>query len=394
MDIKKFERERENIPLSKKYCYFDTASTGPIPNYVYEGVKKFQDDRYLVGGDCDWDGKNTSEMIEWAKDLLGKMINCDGEDIAFGQNSSQMFNLFSHNIKLDKGDNVILMDNTFISGKFAWQLEKNRGIELRYVKNQNGEIKIQDIFKLVDKNTKVISISFVESSSGFKHNVKEIGEFCNKNNIYLVVDAVQALGVLQVDVKKMNIDFLVGNDYKWMMNYCGSGFAYVSKKIRKDLQQWGAGWMSDNERYNTNKKELILRADAGRYEFGYLNVSSVYGLGLVASHYLELGKENIENYVMSLVDYLYSEVEKIPSLKIYNPYNKENRSSIVNICFPKKLKITSQTLLENGVFASVQEKEELKYDSICRISIHYFNNKNDIDTLLNTIKKEIKKCQI
>jgi len=386
MDIKKFEKERQNIPLAKKYCYFDTASTGPIPNYVYEGVKKFQDDRYLVGGDCDWNGMGTIEMMQCTKEALGKMINCDAEDIAFGQNSSQMFSLFSHNINLKEGDNVILMEDAFISGRFAWQVEINKGIELRYVKSKNGEVKPEDIFNLVDKNTKVISICFVESCCGFRYDIEVIGEFCNKNNIYLVVDAVQAFGVLNIDVKKMNIDFLVGNDYKWMMNYCGSGFAYISKKVRANLNQWGAGWMSDNERYNTSKNELILRDDAGRYELGYLNVSSIYGLGLVGAHYLDLGKEDVEKYVMDLVDYLYSKVEETPNLKIQNYYDRKNRSSIVYISFPKKLKITSETFLKNGVFVSVQEKEELKNDSICRISLHYFNNKEDIDTLVNIIK--------
>ena len=97
----------------------------------------------------------------------------------------------------------------------------------------------------------------------------------------LAVDAVQALGVLNVDVARSHIDFLVGNDYKWMMNFCGTGYAYVSHKVRDMVKHWGAGWMSDTDRFDTRKEHISLRDDAGRFEIGHQNTGGIYGLGLI-----------------------------------------------------------------------------------------------------------------
>ncbi|MFQ8689537.1 MAG: hypothetical protein ACLR9K_06660, partial [Blautia sp.] len=87
--------ERERFPVLRDSVYLETAGTGLIPDYVYEGVKKYQDDRYYIGGDSDWgDGKGTLDMMWESKESLGQMIHAQPEDLAFGNNSSQMFNLF------------------------------------------------------------------------------------------------------------------------------------------------------------------------------------------------------------------------------------------------------------------------------------------------------------
>jgi cysteine desulfurase / selenocysteine lyase len=115
------QNKRERFPIIKNYAYFKTASTGLIPDYVYEGVKKYQDDRYRVGGDSDWNGKGTLAMMADSKMLLSQMIHCLPDDIAFGLNSSHLFTLFSEGIPWQPGDNVILSNHAWISTRFTWQ---------------------------------------------------------------------------------------------------------------------------------------------------------------------------------------------------------------------------------------------------------------------------------
>jgi cysteine desulfurase / selenocysteine lyase len=380
------KRERERFPIIKKYAYFETASTGLIPDYVYEGVKKYQDDRYLVGGDSDWNGKGTLAMMADSKALLAEMINCSPDDIAFGLNSSHLFTLFSEGIQWKPGDNVILSDNAWISTRFTWQTHEPDGLELRYAQTNKGAVTPEQIMVLADDRTRVIALSLVESSTGFRQDLDPIGAFCRERGIYLAVDGVQALGVLPVDVKKMKIDFLVGNDYKWMMHYCGIGFAYVSPALRGVLRQWGAGWMSDAERFNATKQHLTLRDDAGRYELGYPNAPGIYALGMVASHYLALGKETVEDYVLDLMDYLDTEIGKIPGAGIWARYERKNQSSIAVILLSNALKVTSEKLLANGVFAHTRDGTAYGADSAIRVSLHYYNNHSDIDRLVAVIK--------
>lgn len=386
MNTELFERERRRFPLIEKYAYFETAATGLIPDYVYEGVKKYQDDRYLVGGDSDWNGKGTLDMMAQTKENLAAMINCLPEDICFGSNSSQMYTLFSEGIGLKRGDNVILSDKAWISTRFAWQLQEETGVVIHYVQTNKGAIDFEELVRLVDANTKVISLSFVESSTGYRIDAERIGNFCREKGIWFAVDGVQALGVLPVDVKQMHIDFLVGNDYKWMMHYCGTGFACVSEALRGVLKQWGAGWMTDSERFNTDKQQLTLREDAGRYELGYPDAPGIYALGLVAEHYLNLGAEAIEACIMELMDYLYQQVNVISGASIWAEYPRQHRSGIANILLGEELKVTSEKLLQNGVFAHVRDGKDFGVHSMLRVSMHYYNNKADIDRLTAVIE--------
>jgi len=379
-------QERERVPIIKNYAYFETASTGLIPDYVYEGVKKYQDDRYLVGGDSDWNGKGTLAMMADSKANLGRMLGCTPADIAFGLNSSHMFTLFSEGIAWQPEDNIILTDNAWLSTRFTWQTHEPAGLELRYVKTNRGAVLPEQIFALADERTRVISLSLVESRTGFRQDLTPIQAFCQKRGIYLAVDGVQGIGVMPVDVQKMGIDFLVGNDYKWMMHYCGTGFAYVSPKMRGVLRQWGAGWMSDDERFNSDKRQLGLRDDAGRYELGYPNAAGIYALGMVAAHYLALGAETIEEYVLDLTDYLYESIEKIPGAGIWAKYERKNRSSIAIIQLADALQVTSEKMLANGVFAHTRDGAEYDADSAIRVSLHYYNDRSDIDRLCEVIR--------
>ncbi len=386
----KFEEERKQFPLAEKYAYFETGATGLIPTYVYEAVKKYQDDRYLVGGDANWNGKGTLAMMQDSKHLLAQMICATADDIAFGQSSSQMFTLFTEGIGLQAGDNIIITDNAWLGTRFAAQTHETSGVEVRYIPTENGIMKLQSLVDLVDTHTKAVAISFVESHSGFKQDLAEIGAFCDEKEIWFAVDAVQGMGVLPIDVQKMQIDFLVGNDYKWMMHYCGTGFAYISKELRNVLKPWGAGWMSDDERFNTGKKQLSMREDAGRYELGYPNVAGIYALGLVAQRYLKLGKENIEIYVLALQDYLEKNVATIPGACMGAYYPQKNKSSISNILLDDRFDLQPSTLKKNGVFLDVRDGAPYNKKYYMRVAIHYFNNTNDIDRLLNVIKARAK----
>lgn len=107
-------KQRDKFPILKNKIYFLTPSTGLIPNYVYKAVKHYQDERFFEGGDSNWDGMNTLEMIEFSKKQLGMMLGCDRRNITFRDNSSRMLNLFINGIDFKKGDNVIITEDALL----------------------------------------------------------------------------------------------------------------------------------------------------------------------------------------------------------------------------------------------------------------------------------------
>lgn len=388
--MKKCEEFRKCVPAANTQSYFDSAETGLIPDFVHDAVQRYQEQRYQEGGDALWaydDGPeiSTLEMMERSKKAIAKMIGASAEEIAFGQNSSHMYTLFTSGLDFEKGDNIILPEDSWISNRYAWQIRQQEGLEIRYVKMHRGEISVEECTSLCDERTKAICMPFVEPSTGFTVDVETIGNFCKKKNIWFVVDGVQAIGILPIDVKKMNIDFLVGNDYKWMMNYCGTGLAYISKPLQTALIQRSAGWMSDNERFNTGKKELQLRDDAGRFELGFLTTSGIYGMGLVAEKYVQLGAVNIKNYVFALINYLKTEIDKINGVRLLYDFSEENKSAITFLVFESSLRLSNEKLEEERIHVKVKPFD-CQGRQIMRVSIHYYNNKEDIDRLIRFIK--------
>lgn len=389
MEIQKFRDFREHVPGACKRAYFDTATTGLIPDFVYEAVSRYQRDRYLEVGDTCWyyaDGSRlgTLDMMERTKGALAEMIGSRKENIVFGQNSSQMYTLLTGGLVFEPGDNVVLPEDGWMANRFAWQIRQQDGLKLRYVTPKDGMILAEDVIAACDSRTRAIAMPLVEPSTGYLIDAERLGRFCREKDIFFAVDGVQALGVLPVDVEKMGIDFLVGNDYKWMMNFCGTGYAYISPKLQKALKQTAAGWLSDDERFNTEKETLRLREDAGRFELGFPTVSGIYGVGLVAEQYNALGREDIESYVRSLSEQLCRRAKFLQGIKLAYDFPLENRSSIMILQIDPKLGITDKVFADAGIYAPISVAEDGVHQRL-RLCFHYYNNVEDVERLCDAL---------
>lgn len=386
---KSVEDFRKQVPVTDKWAYFETASTGLVPNVVYDGVRRYLDDRYLQGGDSVWHYDDadvgTLTMLQRSKEALGQMIHGNPERIAFGQSSTQMFTLVTEGIDYGTKDNVVTVDRGWIGNRFAWQKRESEGLEVRYAEPIDGAITPEQLMSLCDEHTRAVTVNLVESKTGYLMDMDKLAEMCRAQNLLLFVDGVQALGALQVDVERWGIDLLVGNDYKWMMNFCGTGYAYISERLQSLIRRWGAGWMSDSDRFNTNKEQLTLRPDAGRFEIGYPHADGIYGLGLAAMQNKRLGSEVVEKYVCDLAEDFSNRVEQTQDLRLAYNFQRENRCQIVCIKATKDCSVTNEMLEEAGVFAHFSAPDE-KGERSMRLSFHVYNNQEDLDRFFAVFK--------
>lgn len=388
---KSIEGFRNHVPVTQECSYLVTASTGLIPDFVYEGVRRYQDERYLKGGDSTWlyEDKTvgTLEMMERSKKAIGQMLGCDSTEIAFGQSATQMFTMVTEGIDYASDANVVTVGEGWIGNRFAWQKREREGLQVRYVKPVNGIITAEQIIEQCDEHTAAVTVNLVESATGYRVDIDALGTFCSEKHILLFVDAVQAAGVLSVDVKKSKIDFLVGNDYKWMMNFCGTGYAYIGAKVEPLIKHWGAGWMSDKDRFDTSKKYLELRSDAGKFEIGYPHADGIYGLGLVAMQYNLIGSEKIENYVCSLADYCRKRAENTQGISIAYGMPASGRCQIVLLSLESSLGITDDDFAKAGVIVPSLGEPDSSGRYRMRLSFHYYNNQEDVDRFFSVIER-------
>ncbi len=386
---KSVEALRARVPVTEKWAYFETASTGLVPDFVYDGVRRYLDDRYYKGGDSVWEfpdaNVGTLEMMERSKAALGRMIHGAPDRIAFGQSSTQMFTMVTEAIDYGPQDNVVAVDRGWIGNRFAWQKRQAEGLEVRYAVPENGAITPEQMMALCDEHTRAVTVNLVESKTGYRIDMDRLGQLCRERGVMLFVDGVQALGALQVDVERWGVDLLVGNDYKWMMNFCGTGYAYISRRLQPLIRHWGAGWMSDDDRFNTGKARLTLREDAGRFEIGYPHADGIYGLGLVAAQYDLLCGAEVERHVCGLADYFTAKLAQTPWLHLAYEFPVKNRCQIVYIKAAADCPVTDETLEKAGVFAHFEAPDEHGERGM-RLSFHVYNNKQDIDRFFSAFE--------
>lgn len=285
---------------------------------------------------------------------------------------------------------MVVVDNAFITTPFAFNAREADGLEVRMAKTENGYISAEDLCSYADERTRVIAVNHVESSTGYRIDMEYIGNFCREHDIIFAVDAAQSAGIMEIDVERMHIDFLVGTDYKWLCHFRGVGFAYVSPRLRSDstkLACRSAGWGSDTERFNTAKRHWDPHPDARRYEYGGFHNVGIYCVSEVIRHYLALGKKDVQEYALGLADYCYEKAAASPVVDIAYSFPKENRSAIVVLKIDGKYELSTEKLRQYGVFAAVDGGSDTQrgcYTS--RLALHYYLTRQDIDKLFDAIE--------
>lgn len=390
MELEKFQRERLHFPALEGSIYFNAASFGLVPDYVLKATEENNRQR-RYHQNIGVNGKSQYAMLEEVRPVFARLINARPEDIAYGLSSSQMYGILTSNLDIRPGDNVVMADNAFITTPFTFNAREPDGLEVRMAKTENECISARELCSYADEHTRVIAVNHVESSCGYRTDMEYIGNFCRERGIIFAVDAVQSCGVMEVDVEKMKIDFLVGTDYKWLCHFRGVGFAYIRKELREKLPCRCAGWGGDIDRFNTAKRHWDPHPDARRYELGGFNNIGIYCVSLVIEHYLSLGKKDVQEYTLGLTNYCYEKAAASGIVDIAYPYDEENRSQIVVLRVPGKYELSTEKLQGFGVYAAVDGGPNSAHGGIgqdytIRLGLHYFLNYGDIDRLFSAIE--------
>ena len=375
MNTQKFATIRaDQFPITERYAYLDTATTGPFATSTRNAMVGYIDNRYREGMDIP-DYLENWNLAEKLRYTVAAVLNADAGEIFFSGSGSDMINVFSRGIELKENANVVTTDLSFPSTPYTWMNRVGQG-NVKNAVSRNGQVPAKALFDLVDDNTAVISLCLVENTSGFRHDIGKIGEFCQQRGIYLVLDVTQCIGALNVDVKNTHIDYLIATTYKWLNAPFGISFAYASKRVLDRIRPTFVGWTGTKDRHNHSRFKLEMTEGANRFETGNLNWLGLTAIDQSMAMYLELGKDDVEQYILGLTDYVYEKIGELPDVGLVGPFPKKNRSGIVFLTFPKEWKLDDGIVRENGIRAHVTSETTM------RISMHFFNNRADIDKLV------------
>ena len=374
MDDKTIEKYRREFPVVENYIYLDHAGVAPASLRVKSAVEVFLRES-SEGGAFHYPA--WAHRINEVRTSCARLIHAEADEIAFVKNTSHGLSLVAEGINWKAGENILFYEREFPSNIFPWQNLKRKGVEARLVPFRNGRVQIEDIERLMDSRTRMVTVSSVQFSNGFRIDLKRLGGLCRDRNILLCVDAIQSLGMIPMDVQACNVDFLSADAHKWLLGPEGIGIFYCRKELTERIAPSLIGWKSVQNELDFDQPHLVLKRDAQRFEEGSMNLMGVFGLGAAVELLLEASIEDIEQHVLDLGDEIIEEADK-RGFEILTPRERRERGGNVTFRGHFDQEAVRSGLREKGIMVNVR-------GGGLRVSPHFYNIESDIEKLFKAI---------
>jgi len=320
------------------------------------------------------------EMVGETRKEVAKLIRANPEEIAFVKNTTEGMGIIANGYPLNKGDNIIVADQEHPTNLYAWINLQQKGIELRVVSSKDNKILLEDIIDKIDENTKIITTSAVQFSTGYYIDLEKLGSICKKRNILLVVDGIQAIGRLDIDVKKCNIGYLACGGNKGLLSMLGAGFVFCDEKIVQSVIPPYASYQSVENYVKppaliTDYSKINWHKDSRRFESGNLNYAGIAAIGAGVHLINTIGIREIEKHILNLEEQLIEGLKNLP-FKLRSPVEKEYRSGLLCVYYPTDIEARINEILKKyKIYVTLR-------GGYIRISIHFYNTEEDINTML------------
>jgi cysteine desulfurase/selenocysteine lyase len=368
---------RALFPITRSAVYLNHAAVSPLPAPVLIAVEAQLKD-VAENGSVNY--RSWVATKERARTLMADMLGTRAEEIAFMRNTSDGLSTVANGLKWRAGDNVVTFRREFPSNVYPWlRLREACGVEVRVCEERDGRIDLDEMIALIDSQTRVVAVSQVQYASGFRLDLARLGRAARAHDALLVVDVIQALGVIPTNVVSDLIDVAAAASHKWLLSPEGVGILYLSDRARARIAPTLVGWVSVLQPEDYSNFEQPWNKGALAWETGTGPTALIHGLEASLKLLTDTGSKRIAEYLEQLTDYL---CEKLAGrhYEIVSSRRPGEKSQIVCI-------------RHLGGMAPLALYSHLKHRNIVtaprgdrlRISPHFYNTFAEIDQLLNNL---------
>ena len=372
--------------------YLDNAATSfPKPKEVATAVYDFMVNNGTSSGRGSYKKAMQSDYIVYeCRKLIGKLFNFDNpKKVVFTSNVTDSLNIAMRGI-LKENDHVI---TSSLEHNAVWRclktLERDINIKIDTVEcSKDGITNPQDIKKYIKKDTALIVFTQASNVLGTIQPIREIGAIAREHNIPFLVDSAQSAGAMKIDVKEDNIDILAFTGHKSLLGPMGTGGLIINTDI--DIKPLKAGGTGGDSAYEYQPDYY-----PNHLETGTSNVSGIAGLREAIKFLNKEGIENIHNKEKELTKYALEKLETVKDIEIYGPKDCEKMLSVIsfNIKYKRPEDVGSildqkyNIMLRAGLHCAPTAHSVIgtKERGTLRIGLGYFNEKEDIDKLVEAL---------
>lgn len=377
-----WEKVRAQFPITKEMLYFNNGTMGPSPKYVTDIVTK-QIQHVDATADYGYD-------VEGLRASIGRFINADKDDIALTHNVSEGVSIIAGGLEMMPGDEVLLTNQEHGGGAVPWLARaKRHGIVVKFFDVGTTLVEtIDNLQKARTKRTRIIAIPHITCTTGHVLPIKRIVDIAHSANILLFVDGAHAPGMLRTDIRNYGCDAYASCGHKWMLGPKGTGFLYISKKMRELVAPSWAG--AEADKHWDYKGNLEWLDTASKYDFGTQSSSLFTGLNAAIEWQQLIGIPNIESRVNELSTHMREGLIKLmpgkfdfltpaasfSGITTIRLKNSERYKDFAN-ALQTKYKIRTRIVPEGDMQAN-------------RFSVHIYTSKKDIDIFLKATEDVLK----
>lgn len=354
-------------------AYLNHAGMSPLPAPVKAAMLDVTEQMAARGSLMF--GELFEPLLQQLGERIGALANAEPGEIAYVQNTSTALNLIAQSLPLQPGDGVILCDVEFPANVYPWlNLERN-GIDVRIIPAQEGGLTVEALDAHFDERTRVVAVSAVQFFTGRREDLVALGEYCARRGAWLIVDAIQAAGIVPLDMRAMNIAALAAGSQKALCGPPGQGFMAIRSDVREVMQPIFVGGASVEGWEHWLDYDMTLQPGAACFGLGTPNLVGLAGLSAAAGFLLELGVENIAQWVSHLSCVAIEDLTA-RGYEVITPADENRHANIVTFALPGDPLAAVGALAAEGVI--LREHLDARGNPYLRLSSHCYNTEADI----------------
>lgn len=392
---------RKDFPIlnqlinGKQLIYLDNAATSLTPNPVVQAINKYYKEynANVHRGIHKLSEKATQEY-ENARKKVAEYIDADVEEIIFTKGTTESLNLLAYSLTkhLKRGDEIVISQMEHHSNLVPWrELADEKGFSLKYIKlKEDGSLDMENAKEIITDKTKIVSITHVSNVLGTINDIKTLVRLAHEKRAFLIVDGAQAVPHMQVSVTELDCDFYAFSGHK-MLGPTGIGILYGKKEVLEKMSpfMYGGDMIKEVSFYKSTWNDIPWK-----FEAGTPNIAGAIGLGAAIDYIKQVGIEKIEAHIKELMQYAFEKLGDIADLELYGQ-KQPNSSGVISFNLKGIHPHDVATILDKEgiairgghLCAMPLVTEVMKLNSLCRLSLHFYNTKQDIDNLVSGIKK-------
>ncbi len=369
---------RRQFLFEDRLVMMNNGTVGPMPKPVFNTLIRY----FKIQATNPYDVYNFLPTFrEETRAKLAGFIQASPEEVVLTHNTTEGINFVTAGLDMKDGDEVILSNMEHPGSIHPWKLkEKRYGIVIKEiplgVPTKSVDEVVGAIAAAVTPRTKIINIGHTVYVTGLISPLKEISQMAHEKGLLVLADSAHGLGMLDMNMKEMGIDFFASSPYKWMGAPTGIGLLYMRKEAQDKI--WPTivtgGW----DTYKDARKFECHGQDAD---------ALIFALGEAMDFQNSIGRGRIERRIKALALYLKQGLHKIPGAKIHTPEDPYLSGGLtafsVDGVDPARI-VDYVREKYNLVVRTIGTKDDGTYG--VRVSTHYYITTRDIDNLLEGVR--------